>query len=81
MLTTKPFKLSPDDREQIGFLQRVGRANEMRILRNYNRRINNLIELERYHEAELDAARLVGILRAWSFRHEGEINACLKTGK
>lgn len=67
-------------KQGVDFMQRVGRANELRIFRNYSRRIINFIKLQRYSEASLDSARLSGILRAWDFRHQMDIAACLKKG-
>jgi capsid protein len=73
------MKYMPEIREQIAYGQKMGMSNRLRIFRGYAKTITNLIKLERYEEAELNAARLTGILRAWDMRRERELNACLKS--
>ena len=73
------LKSVPDLKEQIGLQQRAGMANELRIFRGYARRISNFLKLQRYEEAEMDAARMTGIFRAWSLQRERNLQSCQKS--
>ena len=50
--------------------EKIKTANELRVLQTANRRIYNLVRLNRYAEAEEVSRRLAGILRAWQLQKE-----------
>lgn len=59
------LKEMPEPERKMDFMTECRVKNHKGIIENYQRKIDNLVELERYEEAEGWAIALLGKLREW----------------